>query len=89
MLHQEEEEKGLLIISRVFHPVFWWLEQGSLPQPWGCFGCTHPSVLHTRTLLGGSSPRDRLPPQKPQAWEVGGGVGKPKIQPSSNSHPPL
>lgn len=77
-------------ISRVFHPVFWWLERGSLQRPRGSTLLRRPPECFTRPYPAGrQQPEGSLPPQKPQAWEVGGGVGKPKIQPSSDSHPPL
>lgn len=41
-----------------------------------------PRVLHRKVLLGGSS-RGMASSAGISAWELGGGVGKPKIQPSS------
>lgn len=50
--------KGPVDTSRVFHPVCWWLEHGSL-QHHGARPsfATHLSGLRTHTLLGSSSPR--------------------------------
>lgn len=87
MLHQEEEEEGLLVFLVSSTLCFGGWSRlpaaavGLLRRPPERF--THPYPA------GRQQPEGSLPPQKPQAWEVGGGVGKPKIQPGSNSHPPL
>lgn len=88
MLRREEEGKGPLIFlvssTRCFG--------GWSRAPCSSRGAASPPtrVFHTPVPCWEAAARGiASPPQKPQTWEVGGGVGKPKIQPSSNSHPPL
>jgi len=57
MLHQEEEAKRPLDISPVFQPVFWWLEQGSLQQPWGSTLLHRPPKYFTHPYPGICFPR--------------------------------
>lgn len=51
-------------------------------------GCSTP-VLCIPVTCWDAAAGASLPPQQPPAWEAGGGMGKPKINPSSHSHPLL
>lgn len=77
IVHHEEEAKCLAMLP-VSSTLFWWLEQNvGLDPP-----LPPTQVLHSKVLLGGSG-RGMASSAGIPAWELGVGVGKPKIQPSA------
>lgn len=70
-------------VSCVFRPVFRWLEQGSLRQPWDLTLLHHPPRCFTHPdPAGRRHPRDRFPRRNPEPGREGAAWGNPKYNPA-------